>query len=140
MKHLRNIVLVVMLVVSGCVSEAQPALRDARLAANTAVLVVETAQSSAELLYAAQQREALDRARVQPGATEESVMAAVVVVREKWKPTIQLFADIRETHKKLVKALEVGNNAIVIAQLAQELWKQQSMLSEQMNALRGGPP
>ena len=140
MKHLRNIVLVVMLVVSGCVSEAQPALRDARLAANTAVLVVETAQSSAELLYAAQQREALDRARVQPGATEESVMAAVVVVREKWKPTIQLFADIRETHKKLVKALEVGNNAIVIAQLAQELWKQQSTLSQQMNALRGGPP
>jgi len=122
------------------VSDAQPVLKDARTAANTAVLVVETAQSAAELLYKAQQEAALDRAKVQPGATQESVMAAVVAVREKWKPTIQLFADIRETHKKLVKALEVGRDVLLVTQLVQELWKQQSTLSQQLNQLRGGQP
>lgn len=142
MGHLRKLVwaLTLSMVLLGCVSEAQPALRDARMAANTAVLVVETAQSAAELLYKAQQEAALNQAKVQPGATQESVMAAVVAVRQKWAPTIQLFADIRETHKKLVKALEAGNNAIVIAQLMEQLWKQQSALSKQMEQLRGGQP
>lgn len=93
------------LALSGCGASAeQVALNGAAVTANTARLVVQTAETGALALYRAEQTAAVDLVKAQNG-TREQAEAAVRAVRAKWTPVWDAIDAATAAHAALAAAI-----------------------------------
>lgn len=111
-------------------------VRDATVAHNTAALSLEAAQSTAELLYRAEQVLVMERAAKEPGATKESVRGAVERARADWKPVKEAFEKARTAQAALAQAIKAGQDMTRIGAALGELIAQQNAIASALNAAR----
>lgn len=111
-------------------------LRDAYVANNTAALSLEAAQGTAELLYRSEQLVALERAAKAPGATKDTVAAAVARVRDDWKPIKEAFERARQTQAALAQALKAGADIAKVGALLADMVESQRIVAQGLNEAR----
>jgi hypothetical protein len=102
----------------GCPDWTGVEVRDARVASNMAAMTLEATQSTAELLYLAEQRFVVDKAQTEEGMTKELLAQRVAVVRQRWAALKELFPKARSAQSKLAALLEQDTVGASIAALA----------------------
>lgn len=117
---MRRLLVLLAFVLSGCgwLTDSDLLVRDARIVANTAAMTLAASQSTAELLYDAEQRLEVERSANEPGITKDEIRRRVEVIRRRWEPVKALFADARLAHAALATALDEGRPPQEVAPLA----------------------
>lgn len=121
---MRRIALLVLVVLcsaflTGCPDWTGIEARDARVAVNAAAMTLEATQTTAELLYYAEQRFIVDRGAAEPGMTKDELAKRVAALREKWKPLKELFPKAREAHQRLAAAIDQNDLLAIAAGVAE---------------------
>jgi hypothetical protein len=111
-------------------------VRDARTVNNTAALSIEAAQSTAELLYRAEQLAVVERESAKPGATKETVRTAVEKVRSQWAPVKELFRRAREAQARLAVLLRAGAAAVEVVAAVGEMTALQTEIAKTLSEAR----
>lgn len=92
----------------GGATTADVVLRDATLSANTTAAIIEAMQSTALVMYRAEQEQQLAVA-VQKGETQDQARSRVAIVRLQWAPVWEAFAKARSVHQTLATMLAAAS-------------------------------
>jgi hypothetical protein len=133
---------VLLVLAAACGPQTQDlVVRDATIAANTARLSIETAETAAVTSYKGAQVAAVTKAKAD-GLTQEQAVERVKAVRAAWEPVWEAFADLRRAHALLVAAIEAYRSGAPVVREGEriaasmvEVAKRAAALTEANNAV-----